>query len=249
MSKRAYNGRGIEGGRKKKRKLSNKEVSALLTLQKNPEILQQYQQQPEQQRKRRELKLREHRHDTQLREEFLTRCLVQWSVADLVDTSELLLEVMAHRDPNNYEETLFADNTTIRVSEGDTRSFADYYIFVFQCAKEAVSVEPGEDALVHHGNLLRACFIIAFAYEARVRRFIMAQHSIHHHYMQTRPPTPEVASRFIKDIAPVVDDFLYAERITILEMVEMCCTHWVSNYMTQQHTTQTPLTKNIEVRT
>ena len=230
-------------------KLSHKDVAALLTLQKNPDILQQYQQMPEQQRKRRKLQLQEHRQDTRPREDFMTQCLLRWSVTELIDTSALLLEVMAQRDPNNYEDTLFADNTRITVSDGDTRSFTDYYHMVFQCARDA---DPGDDGatittLSHHSNLMRACFLVAFVYDARVRRFVMAQHSIHTHYMQTRPPTPESAQCFISDVTPVVDDFLFTARISILEMVEMCCARWLSHYMI--HTTQTPLTKNIEVST
>lgn len=228
-------------------KISHKDVTALLTLQKNPGILQQYQQMPQQQRKRRKLQIEEHRQDTRPREDFLTQCLVRWSVTDLIDTSALLLDVMTQRDCNNYEDTLFADNTTILVSKGDTRSFADYYRLMFQCARDAEHTNSEENALLYHSNLLRACFVIAFVYDARVRRFVMAQHSIHTHYMQTRPPAPDSAQRFISDVAPIINDFLFTGRISLLEMVEMCCDRWLSHYMI--HTTQTPLTKNIEVNT
>ncbi len=228
-------------------KMSHRDVAALLQLQQNPAVLHQYQQMPEQQRKRRKLQIQAHKRDTRPREDFLTQCLVRWSLVDLLDITALLLEVIAHRDPNNHEDTLFADNTTIWVSEGDTRSFADYYRLVFDSANETIGATTGLATEHHHSNLLRACFVIAFVHEPRVRRFVMARDSIHTHYMQPQPPTPDTATRYIADVVPIVDDFLFAGRISILEMVEMCYTHWLSHYML--HTTQTPLTKNIEVRT
>ena len=234
-------GGGEEYGEQKtkKMKLSHKDISSIMTLQKNQALLQRYRREKE--RSRREEAY--HKKTIEMGEDFITAFLIKWSLRNLIKVTTLLLDVMNHVvDENHYEESHFSNHTIIHVTESETHSFADYYRMVYQSAVEktkgggagdddVVMDEEEEYRQTHIMKLLRACFVIGFLYDARIRRFVMAHHSIHTRYMLTRPPHVEKIKRFMCEATPVVDAFLFESRVNILEMIDQCVGMWLGRYM------------------
>jgi hypothetical protein len=232
-------GSGNNGGDRREKTMSHKDISNILTLQKNPELLMRYRREKERQRREEAY----YRRTIEEGEDFMTACLIQWSPGSLVKVTALLLEVASQVDANNYEEALFSDHTLIHITDEDTPCFADYYRMVYHSAVQKIATdeqratpevmmdEDEEYRQTHITKLMRACFLIGFLYDARIRRFVMAHHSLHTHYMMTRPPPVDKIRRFMAEAGPVVDDFLFGHRLTILEMIDQCVGIWLARYM------------------
>lgn len=206
-------------------------------------------------------------------EDFLTMYLVRWSLTELIKATALLLDIMRLDNPQSLESD-FSDTAGISsvTESGETKiySFRRYYEMVYSWAierqadlleteneikeeeEQEVEVTIGVNekpvlSKLHVINLLRACFVIGFVYDIRIRRFVMAQHSIHTLYTRTSPPTPERATAFMMEATPYVDDFLGGDRVSpsIIDMVNEVIRRWLEI----RHTTHVPSIKAIDVNT
>ena len=114
-------------------------------------------------------------------------------------------------------------------------SFRAYYTMVYRTAVENQAqyndAEPF-NRRAHVISLLRACFVIALVYDRRIERFLMAQHSIHLDYTQTKPPDRAQALRFLEVVRPVVDAYLFDGGIEVpTQMIEIAIKLWVETCM------------------
>lgn len=105
---------------------------------------------------------------------------------------------------------------------------------------------------VHVINLLRACFVIGFIKDFRIRQYVMATHSYHLLYTKTSPPLPGRVTVFTSEALPYIDDFFLngnnGGEHTIVDMINEVIRIWVK-IRHSYHTTQVPLTNIIEDKT
>jgi len=228
---------------KRKRKISHHDIANLIHLQKNPEIIRQHKEKHSQSFNNRS-KIVKH-------EDFITMYLVKWSLVSLIKVTNLLINIIDHQqeDDNNidnYNESFFSNNTPIKIiQENDNDmdmdmnipnhieiSFKCYFKMIYNSAIEENKKNENEKNQKNHIiNLLRACFLIAFIYDERIRRFVMTNHSIHFHYMSTRPPDIDIIRNYIDNSKEIINNFLYDNNITIIEMIEQCISIWVRSAM------------------
>ena len=225
---------------KKKKKMTQKDVANIMSLNKNSAVLHQLRERRKQELRRKQRIV----HANAVCEDFMTMMLIKWSLVELAAVTDLLLDVASVQDDNDHEEYAFSTRTRIRMPECGDPCFIDYYRLVYQSAMDkiattqinnaaAVPVPDTQDEYrqAHIMRLLRACFVIGFLYDTRIRRFVMAQHTIHTLYMRTRPPDPARICSYMREIEPCVNTFLAEDRYDILSMVDQCSTVWLSRYM------------------
>ncbi len=188
-------------------------------------------------------------HQINQYDDFLTMMLVNASFNKVVNVTKILIQLVNfhHRQENDpmhqlisYRESIFADYTPIPVIEEDEcsfHSFRQYYNMVLdECISHLNAYTPNELASFneksrHLKTLLRSCFIIAFVYDVRIRRFVMARHKIHYEVIKTRPPNVEAVNRFIKECrVSFVDPFL-SSQTDIVQMSQSCVQLWIDQYM------------------
>jgi hypothetical protein len=102
---------------------------------------------------------------------------------------------------------------------------------------------------IHLKQLLRACFMIGFTYDCRIRRFVMSRHKYHYVTFKTRPPDPHTTDGFVQQcrelfIAPFLsifngddnDDNCF-DKVSAVEMNDMdlmiqsCIKLWIREYL------------------
>jgi len=187
-------------------------------------------------------------------DDFVSSMLIKWPFAQLLQYSELLVLLINRRTlapplnllppavssliyykyPCEYRNTLFASYTYIRREEAYAPSFCAYYTEIY---KEALEHSTHVDALKycpwltkHHCAMLKACFMVALTYDARIRHFVFARHDIHYNHMKTHPPTITRTAPFITAMQPVVNQFLQAE-IDPKELSTRATDLWLEEYM------------------
>lgn len=152
-----------------------------------------------------------------------------------------------YKYPCEYRNTLFASYTYIKKSscsggdDGDgysddnrSLSFCAYYTEIY---KEALEHSTHEDALKycpwltkHHCAMLKACFMVALTYDARIRHFVFTRHDIHYKHMRTHPPTLEKSKHFISEMQPLVNQFIESE-IDGQTLSTQATDLWLERYM------------------
>lgn len=185
-------------------------------------------------------------------DDFVSRALVKWTFAQLVQYSKLLLILINRRIsmpsqqkqvlpnhvaslvyysyPCEYYETLFADYTMIPVAEEESISFRSYYTQIYKSAVEALKNPLTHEQRLYHSAKLRGCFMVALTYDARIRRFVFSKHDIHNDYLQTHPPPLKKTTHFIERLQPLVDQFLQGH-LDIQSLADEACAIWISLYM------------------
>lgn len=184
-------------------------------------------------------------------DDFVSKMLIKWPFHELLETSKLLLilinrrlsptavpttippplhALLCYKYPCEYVETLFGEQTMILCDDVYV-SFRHYYNMVYREAKKAASGDAlSPEHKTHLVLLLRACFLIALVYDARVRRFVFAKHDIHYMHLETHPPSVPKTREFIGHIRTSIDAFL-GETMPIDTMVECAITMWCEKYM------------------
>lgn len=208
------------------KKMSHRDISNIMHIQKNPELLKKYR--------------RTRAPPQRIKDDFITMYLVKWPLHDIVKATSLLIGLMNHQNETSWRDDSFANHTPISyIDDGflHTVSFKRYYEMLYDSALEKYRLRVIEDAGVkdHLTSLLRACFVIGFIHDVRIRRFIMANHSIHANYTLTRPPDPENANVFIYECTHIVNTYLSSsdldEHVNILSMIDQCSRIWIHNCM------------------
>lgn len=198
-------------------------------------------------------------------DDFVSRLLVKWTLAQLIQYTKLLVLLInrhTHKPSNSsalpqrvsslvhykyaseYYETLFADYTLmaynrVAASEWDIEEeeeealnemvpFRVYYTRVYREARDALAQSSWLKQ--RHVLRLRACFMVALTYDARVRRFVFSKHDIHYEYMETHPPPFRKAAHFIERLQPLVNKFIRGE-ITAEALSHEAGFVWLTFYM------------------
>lgn len=174
-------------------------------------------------------------------DDFISSMLIRWPFAELLQYSELLVlllnrrilapplnvlpepvsSLIYYKYPCEYRNTLFASYTFMKKSASfdeaceRSLSFCAYYTEIY---KEALEHSTHQDALKycpwltrHHCAMLKACFMVALSYDARVRHFVFTRHDIHYNHMKTHPPTLPKSKQFIAEMQPLVNQFIESE--------------------------------------
>jgi hypothetical protein len=239
---------------KRKKKTSHRDIANLIHLQKNPDIIKRHQQQQQQQKQHQNKRRRLNNSLKKPREDFITMYMIKWPLSELIKATTILITIMEHiEEDKDYDDYTLINNTPIIVTDDNHVSFRVYYNMIYQSAIEVnksrqkpsiiinseIIIEEEEDeedestlfTKNHIMNLLRACFLIAFFYDERIKRFVMANHSIHSEYTLTRPPDLDKIKVFIIEAGIIIDDYLFHNTITILDMINQCIGIWVRNAM------------------
>ena len=198
-----------------KRERSHRDIAAIIHVQKNAGLL------------------RRRRVPPSIRDDFITMYLVKWSLGEIVKATSLLITIINrsnHPFANTAPITYFADDRE------HTVSYRAYYNMLYNTALTQCHSGSQPDTENHIVNLLRACFVIGFICDERIRRFVMANHSIHTGYTLTRPPTRENATLFMNECHSAVEAYLrYGdeyEHTNILATVKICISAWIRLCMT-----------------
>ncbi len=215
--------------KRKNSKLSHRDIANIMHIQKNPDLLRKY----------RRTRLPPQR----IRDDFITMYLVKWPLIELAKATSLIINLINHQSDTSWRESSFANMTPITFFENGilyTVSYKVYYNILYQqalerCRQADTSLYSGNEEAQQHQDhltsLLRACFIIGFIHDERVRRFVMAHHSYHTDYTHTRPPDKERVSEFVKECGSHVNAYLSNsdedESINILSMINLCVTCWI----------------------
>lgn len=170
-----------------------------------------------------------------IRDDFITMYLVKWPLSDLVRATSLLITIINESNHHFASTTPF---TYFIDGREHTLSYRAYYNMLYEEAllkcRDGSASEP--DTEEHTINLLRACFVIGFVFDERIRRFVMANHSIHTDYTLTRPPSRENASLFVNECRVHVEAYLrYGDEFddtNILSTVRLCISIWIRLCMT-----------------
>lgn len=189
-------------------------------------------------------------HNEYVDDDFVSRMLVKWTLRQLIQYSKLLILLINRRtaqpsecalpnriaslvhytQPSEYYDTLFADYTYLEHKEDELLNFRAYYTLIYKEAVEAVKESLLPERRRYHVARLRACFMVALTYDARIRRFVFSKHDIHYEYMQTHPPPMKKTSHFIVTLQPLVNQFL--QQLTVAETLsDQACAIWISTYM------------------
>lgn len=240
---------------KRKRKTSHRDIANLIHLQRNPEIIKRHQQQQQQNKRRKGGNLQKQRP----REDFITMYLVSCSLYDLIKATTLFITLLDHIDDDTeYTDSSFSNTTPIHIIQNGIEcemSFKCYYNMIYESAMEKYKEQQlksikknivNEEDMIekeqehvdsvvynkdHVMNLLRACFLIAFFYDERIKRFVMSNHSIHSEYLFTKPPDIEKIKIYIQEAGIVIDSYLFHKEIDILQMSEQCISMWIRTSM------------------
>jgi len=187
-------------------------------------------------------------------DDLVSRMLIKWPFAQLVQHSKLLVLLINRRSamptaatttvlpthvaslvyykyPSEYYETLFADYTNVQYADYQTISFRAYYTHVYKEAAKMV-VDGTDEDRAYHTARLRACFMVALTYDARIRRFVFSNHDIHYEHMHTHPPPMVKTTHFIGCMRPAVDHFLTSNVDVQAEtLAGEAFSTWLSQYM------------------
>lgn len=208
--------------------LSHRDVANILHIQKNPELLKRF---------------RRTRHPPQrIRDDFVTLYLVKWSLLEVTKATHLIISLINHRNETTWRDACFANMTPITYFDNGyehTISYRLYYNMIYQMAldkcRSRATFTTMDESSEHLVTLLRACFIIGFVCDERIRRFVMANHSIHTNYLSTKPPDKEKAHLFIRECSSLVNAYLsYSdehEELNILSMTTQCVSVWIHSCM------------------
>lgn len=187
-------------------------------------------------------------------DDFITLFLVRWTLRELVKYTKLLLIILNRTEPTHslasarrmshaseYAESHFADTTAIEyddetqeVEEDMVRevSFRRYFNLMYSSAKNYLrDVTPARDAEAESlQRILRACFLIGFVHDARIRRFVLTKHDTHYLYMRSLPTSARRAQLFLAPATFYVDSFLDGS-MSIEEMTSRAIHFWTEECM------------------
>lgn len=199
----------------KRRTLSHRDIANIIHVQKNTNLL------------------RHHRNTRNpprfARDDFITMYLVKWPLPEIVKATSLIISII-NRSNHPFSNT--APFLCVN-KEGhfDTVCYRVYYNLLYETTLEQCRNNESLSGTDHNISLLRACFVIGFIHDERIRRFVMANHSIHTDYTLTKPPSTENAIRFINECRSTVDAYLtYGdeyEEMNILSMIKTCVSSWI----------------------
>ena len=188
-------------------------------------------------------------------DDFISKMLVKWPFALLLEYSKLLVLLINRRSltpagdslpqalssliyykyPCEYRDTLFAQYTYLRRDEERILNFGAYYTEIYKEAVEHAR-QPDETLRLypwltrHHCGMLKACFLVALTYEPRIRRFVFCRHDIHYDYLKSHPPPIEKSRQFIAEIQSYVNHFIEAE-MAGAELATLATDLWLAQYM------------------
>ena len=174
-----------------------------------------------------------------IRDDLLTMYLVKWSLPSMTKATGLFINILNHHDEASWYEAQFANNTPISyVDNAGILRTVSYRIYYTQLYESAVArCRDGTEGVDHLVSLMRACFVIGFIHDVRIRRFVMANHSIHTDYLHTQAPPKEKALLFVHECRDTVDTYLTFgdedEESNILSMTTYCITTWIRSCMIQ----------------
>lgn len=159
--------------------------------------------------------------------DMITAVLVSWSQPQTLCCAQMLLRIV-EREAACHEhfvldwgETRWAQETII-VCDGRELGFAQYWRLVCE-------TEPRDPAHEQHlQTLLRACFVIALVYDARVRRFVLGRHHLHAALRCQAPDTAD-ALRFCDAVRPLCEAFLL-QRMEVGSLSESAIDAWTCAY-------------------
>lgn len=167
-------------------------------------------------------------------DDFISRLLVKWPFGQLLEYSKLLVLLLNRRSitpnekdmilpppkvstlvyfkyPSEYYDTIFSTYTRL-IRDERSLSFYAYYTEIYKEAAEHAShpmaIKQLPSVTRHHAAMLKACFMVALTYDARIRRFVFTRHDIHYNYMKTHPPSVAKTSQFIEEMQPFVNRFI-----------------------------------------
>lgn len=218
--------------KRKNNKMSHRDIANMMHVQNNPELLRKY----------RRTRLPPQR----IRDDFITMYLVKWPLIELVKATGLIINLINHSTDTYWRECSFANMTPISYFEHGylyTVSYKAYYNMLYdsaieKCRHRAIEDERREDVIQHQDHLislLRACFVMGFIHDERIRRFVMANHSYHTDYTHTRPPAKETVNHFIRECGNHVNTYLSHsdenDYVNILSMINQCVTYWIQMCM------------------
>jgi|SRR5277367_4159940 len=184
-------------------------------------------------------------------DDFVTSYLIKWSLDHLINASSIFLSIIFREEENDCIEPIFSSNHMIKMNDPETNQlkyvpFMYYYHDVYINAitiyydvmnnkeqeKQEFNDEEKEENLLfsqnHITQLLRACFLISFMYDERIKRFVMSDHSIHRRYLLSKPPEQSKIELFINSTRHFIDDFIIHDCTNIIDMTQNCIKFWVS---------------------
>lgn len=190
-------------------------------------------------------------HNEYSDDDFVSRLLVKWTFAQLLEYSKLLVLLINRRSAkplnsdlpapmsalvylkyhSEYYDTLFA-SYTLTTKDGRSITFCAYYTEIYREAMDhaSSSSEPTVWLTRYHCAMLKACFMVALTYDARIRRFVFTRHDIHYNYMRTHPPPVNQTSQFIREMQPLVNQFIEGS-LGGEELAAHTSDAWLSQYM------------------
>jgi len=163
----------------------------------------------------------------------LSMVLVRWSFARLLHFSRLVLAIMHHEDPLEFEEAAEARSLEVECTSRGPVLFSRFYRdLVLNAASEPLRDEVQEQARRdYYRGLMRGCFTIALVKDPRVRRFALAHHTIlsqlQLHCTKTNTHCTEL---FCTRACEMVDAFL-TRRVSLRLMSENCVKCWRDEFM------------------
>ena len=164
--------------------------------------------------------------------------LVKWPLLEITKATHLLISILNQRTETSWRDACFANMTPITYFDNGypcTISYRLYYTMLYEMAldkcRSRATAGTMSEASDHLVTLLRACFIIGFIHDERIRRFVMATHSIHTNYTLTCPPEKDKALLFVRECTSLVNAYLsYGdedESLNILNMTNQCVSYWI----------------------
>jgi hypothetical protein len=187
-----------------------------------------------------------------LYDDFLTMMLIKASFYKLLVVTRILIQLINYHDvvdechvPSlhqhiSYTESLFSDYTPIHVVEGDSERYYSFKLYYNMILEQCIThwQSRSEEELYHEKSkhmkmLLRSCFIIALAYDVRVRRFVMAITEVHLVNIKTRPPPTLLCTQFMDECRNSFIRPFLSNEIDIIQMVQSCIDLWINEYVIQ----------------
>lgn len=155
--------------------------------------------------------------------DMLSAVLVSWSQPQTLRCAQMLVQIMS-REPAchkhyvlDWAETRWAQDTVIPC-DGRELSFLQYWRLVCE-------TEPRDPVHEQHlQTLLRACFVVALVYDARVKRFVLGGHHLHAVLRCQAPETGDTL-RFCEAVRPLCEAFL-EQRIEVGPLAESAIDAW-----------------------
>lgn len=167
--------------------------------------------------------------------DLLSMVLVRWSAARLQRFSALVLAVLARRDPLRAHETEELDALEMECSRDRAVLFTRFYADALRHAQEApppqLSARQQDERVDYYRALLRGCFLIALARDARVLRFTLAQHSLLPRLQLLCVPVSVAQARaFVVRVRELVDAF-FGRQISLRLLAERAVQAWRDDFM------------------